>query len=155
MEKKYSRKRRKLAIRDEKYTGAPAFPVSNGVELTRTIRESVPRIQFENIALEILGERYSLSLVLCGDLLARRINRAYRKKNYSSNVLSFSLTEHEGEIFLNVRKAQREAKTLRIGERARIAHLFIHGCLHLNGYRHGQRMEALEQKLLRKFDFLP
>lgn len=109
----------------------------------------------------ILGERYQLSLVLCGDSLARRINKTYRlptlklrqarKKNYSPNVLSFPLDTYEGEIFLNVRVGAREARRFQVSLRQRLTLLFIHGCFHLKGMRHGTKMEKLEEKTLRKF----
>ena len=67
-------------------------------------------IPYEKIADAILGKSYELSLVVCGDDLARRMNRAYRKKDYRPNVLSFPLSKKEGEIFLNVRAAAREAR---------------------------------------------
>lgn len=123
------------------------------VEITCKVRGLVSPIPFEKIADNTLGRRYSLSLVLCGDTLSRRLNRAYRKKGYPANVLSFPLSKNEGEIFLNVRKAVREAKVLGISARQRIAHLFVHGCLHLRGRRHGVEMEKLERYTLKKFGF--
>ena len=117
------------------------------------MRAGVPAIPFRKIAREILGSEYSLSVVLCGDVLARRINRTYRKKNYSPNVLSFPLGEYEGEIFLNVRKGEREAKAVGISARKRIALLFVHGCLHLRGLRHGTEMEKREARALKKSGF--
>src|SRR3990167_2810110 len=93
---------------------------------TRTTLRPAPflkgagRIPFEEIAQAVLGKNYELSLVICGDNLARRMNREYRlpslklrqasKKNYSPNVLSFPLSKTEGEIFLNVRAAARGAR---------------------------------------------
>ena len=56
------------------------------------------------------GPRYELSLVVCGDSLAQRMNKIYRKKTYKPNVLSFLFSKTEGEIFLNVQCAKREAK---------------------------------------------
>ena len=125
------------------------------VEITCTVRGPVLAIPFEKIAKDILGKNHSLSLVLSGDKLTRKINRTYRKKDYPANVLSFSLSKNEGEIFLNVRKAEREAKVAGISARARIALLFIHGCLHLRGFRHGTAMEKLERNTLKKFGFHP
>lgn len=103
------------------------------------------------MAREILGQRYDLSLVICGDTLARRINIESRKKTYKPNVLSFPLDTHEGEIFLNVRKAEREAKQMKIRTLDRIALLFVHGCFHLKGMDHSDEMEAQETRVLRQF----
>ncbi len=118
-----------------------------------TIRGKVPRIQFEKIAQKILGGTYSLSLVLCGDTLGRRLNAQYRKKTYKPNVLSFPLSKQEGEIFLNVRKAEREARAEGISSARRIAFLFIHACLHLKGLDHGNTMDALEQRHMKTAGF--
>ncbi len=125
------------------------------LDITCTVRGRVVGIPFEKIARDILDRHYVLSLVLTGDALARRINRAYRKKDYAPNVLSFPLLKNEGEMFLNVRKAEREARSLGIPRRLRIAHLFIHGCLHLKGYKHGARMETMENGVLKKFGYMP
>jgi probable rRNA maturation factor len=121
--------------------------------LRKTVRGLVPRISFEKIALEILGTSYSLSLVLCGDTLSRRLNTQYRKKTYKPNVLSFPLSQKEGEIFLNIRKAEREARAEGISSAKRITFLFIHACLHLKGLDHGEKMDALELTYLRKAGF--
>ncbi len=121
------------------------------------------RIPFEKIASLVLGAQYELSLVVCGDSLSRRMNHTYRqtalgrrqagKKNYAPNVLSFPLTAHEGEIFLNVRKAEREAKRFGVPLRERLALLFVHGCFHLKGLRHGRTMEGKERSILHSFSF--
>lgn len=123
--------------------------MSSAFGMTNKLRGSLPRISFEGIAKRILGARYSLSLVICGDTLATRLNKQYRKKTYSPNVLSFPLSKTEGEIILNIRKAEREARALKVSARERIAFLFIHGCLHLAGLDHGTKMDKLEQKHLK------
>lgn len=129
------------------------------LDIKVTVRNHLPlfkkrgreRIPFEHIAHEILPKEYELSLVICADALARRLNRAYRAKGGAANVLSFPLGDTEGEVFLNVRTAAREARSLRVSSRYRIIHLFIHGLLHLKGLRHGRTMERTEEKLLRAF----
>ena len=124
----------------------------NMVDSRRTVTTAV-RLSFEEMARAVLPRGYQLSLVLCGDKLARRMNMAYRKKTYAPNVLSFPLSKTEGEIFLNIRKAEREARAMGVGASWRIAHLFIHGCAHLKGLPHGTKMDALETALLKKFGF--
>jgi probable rRNA maturation factor len=121
------------------------------IDIKTTIRGPVPRIPFGEIARAILGDKFELSLVICGDSLARKMNTVYRKKTYKPNVLSFPLSKNEGEIFLNVRKAEREAKLGGIPLRERLAFLFIHGCFHLKGLDHSDHMEREEQRIMRKF----
>ncbi len=122
------------------------------LDIKCTVADTV-RLPFEKIAAAALPKGYQLSLVICGDRLAQRMNKKYRKKTYRPNVLSFPLSKTEGEIFLNVRKAEREARAEGISTRARLALLFVHGCFHLAGYDHSDTMEALESKVLKKFGF--
>jgi rRNA maturation RNase YbeY len=131
------------------------------IDIRRTVSR-VADVPFAAIAKHILGKRYTLSLTLCGDALARRMYLTHRKSrikgepdrgpSYASNVLSFPYASTEGEIFLNVRKAEREAKALGITTKKRVALLLVHGCFHLKGYQHGDTMERLERSVLRTFD---
>jgi probable rRNA maturation factor len=119
-------------------------------EVTTTLKGTLPRVPFANIKREILGDSYELSLVLIGDRLGTRLNAEYKKEHIPTNVLSFPISKSEGEIFLNVRRAQRDAKKWDLTEREYIAFLFIHGCLHLTGQTHSKKMECTEEKLLTK-----
>jgi probable rRNA maturation factor len=120
------------------------------LELSRTIRSNFPKVNF-NKALKIAVPRnYSLSLVLTGDFLIKRLNSKYRRKNKTTNVLAFPISKTEGEIFINVRLAQKEANIQKIRTKDRILYLFIHACLHLNGYSHGKKMENKEIDILDK-----
>lgn len=122
------------------------------IDIRYTVNDKI-RLPFKAMASAILPSGYELSLVICGDDLARRMNQKYRKKSYKPNVLSFPLSTNEGEIFLNIRKAEREARALGVSRDWRLAHLFIHGCAHLKGHDHSDTMDALETKVLRKFGF--
>lgn len=124
------------------------------MDIRTTVRSAIPRIPFADIAPTILGASYDLSLVVCGDALARRVNRQYRHKDYAPNVLSFPLTDASGEIFLNVRKAEREARAMGISVRERTAHLYVHACFHLLGLDHGDEMERREDEILTRFDLV-
>ncbi|MCE9540966.1 rRNA maturation RNase YbeY [Candidatus Kaiserbacteria bacterium] len=121
------------------------------VDITRTVRGSIPRLPFEDMARHVLGTTYELSLVICGDKLAQRINSEYRKKTYYPNVLSFPLAKNEGEMFLNIRKAEREAHSLGVSVRERTALLYVHGLWHLKGHDHSDTMEKRERETLRAF----
>lgn len=124
------------------------------IAIRRTVHSAVPVIPFQEIARAILGEKYDLSLVICGDELARRMNITYRKKSYAPNVLSFPYSKTDGEIFLNVRKAEREARKFKTTLKKRLALLFVHGCFHLKGLDHSDYMEVQERKVLRKYNVL-
>ena len=135
------------------------------VSITQTVRRKVPSIPFHIIAEAILPRDYHLSLVLIGDTLGQRLNKQYKQRDYPTNILSFPLEKDSGEIFINVRRAEREARkyhqqstsrTLSSSQRTALTkkhliYLFIHGCLHLSGYAHGDTMSKLEQKYLTQF----
>lgn len=131
--------------------------VSN-IDIRTTVRRvssesGARRLPFAAMKQKVLGDSYELSLVVCGDKLARAMNKKYRKKAYAANVLSFPLSKKEGEIFLNVRAAAREAAAYGVSASARIALLFVHGLFHLKGLAHGRKMEAEERKILKQFGY--
>ena len=119
--------------------------------VTKTIKGKAPNVPFLNIANSLLPKEYDLSVVLIADKLGKRLNQEYKGRDYPTNVLSFPLELNSGEIFINVRKAQREANKFNHTPTEHIKFLFIHGCLHLAGHAHGEEMELLEQKYLKKF----
>ena len=90
----------------------------------------------------VLGKKYKLSLVFCGNSLSRQLNRTYRKKDKPTNVLSFPISKNSGEIFIN-KDRYDDFTTL---------YLFIHAVLHLKGRQHGAKMESEEKKLLKLFN---
>jgi len=89
---------------------------------------------------QVLGEKYDLSVCFLPDAEMKRLNLAYRKKDYSANVLSFSLSKNEGEILIN-KKYQRKDKG---------TYLFIHSLFHLKGMAHGKKMNAKETETMRQ-----
>lgn len=122
--------------------------------LTSTLKKGTPKgVPFREIKERVLGKKYDLSLVLCGDSKSRRLNRTHRSKDYATNVLSFPLDDTTGEIFLNIRKAEREAKKYNHSTKKHIVYLLIHGMLHLKGFAHGSTMESEEVKILKHFGF--
>lgn len=121
------------------------------IDIRQTVRHRVPKLPYEKLGRAVLSPSYELSLVICGDSLARKINKLHRKKTYAANVLSFPLSQNEGEIFLNVEAAAREARRFGTTERKRLALLFVHGLMHLKGLSHGRTMDERGRKILRAF----
>jgi probable rRNA maturation factor len=122
-----------------------------GFSISYLSKDTLPAgIPFETIKRDILGDAYDLSLVIVSDAKSRALNRAYRKRSYTPNVLSFPLSGALGEIFLNLRQARREHQTWGHTLRDHVALLFVHACLHLKGERHGRTMQEEEQRILRR-----
>jgi rRNA maturation RNase YbeY len=118
-----------------------------GIQISNKVRRRSPVIPYERIKDEVLGTSYELSLVFCGRVLSQQLNRIYRDKNQSTNVLSFPLEKDSGEIFIDLEIAREEATRLSMTFVDFVLYLFIHGLLHLNGMSHGATMDKKEKKL--------
>ena len=123
----------------------------NKFNIANTTKGKLPRLPFMRIKNAALGKNFSLSLVFVGDALSKKLNYSYRHKNRPANVLSFPLGKNEGEIFINLMQAWREAPRYERSFPNFVGFLFIHGCIHLKGFKHSSRMEGIEKKLRRKF----
>ncbi|HCC04926.1 TPA: rRNA maturation RNase YbeY [Patescibacteria group bacterium] len=121
------------------------------ISISHTIRNPWDTAGFEEIVRHILGPRYSVSIVLIGDTVAKKLNKQYRNKTSPANILTFPLTKNEAEIFLNVAGIKREAHRFGFTPSQHGRFLLIHGCLHLKGHTHGSTMERAEERALKKF----
>lgn len=110
-----------------------------------------PVFPYLEIKEAIVGKKYVTSLNFVGAKRAQALNIAYRQKNYVPNVLSFPLDEKTGEVFICLAVAKKEAKNFNLSPNGYVAYLFIHGLLHLKGHDHSDKMDALEQKYVKKF----
>ncbi|HKD11416.1 MAG TPA: rRNA maturation RNase YbeY [Thermoanaerobaculia bacterium] len=103
-----------------------------------------------------LPARPEVSVLFCGDVRMRSLNRRYRRKDRSTDVLSFPGAGLAlGDIVISVPYASREARRRGATTRREIDRLLLHGYLHLLGYDHetddGQ-MNALEARLARRLE---
>ena len=104
----------------------------------------------------------TVTLRFVGESEGRRLNRAYRGRDYATNVLSFSYDTSraglEGDVVICASVVAREAREQGKALEAHYAHLVIHGLLHLQGYDHetrseAERMERKERQLLSRLGF--
>lgn len=116
--------------------------------------------------LETLGlnDEYVVSLIICGPITIRRINREYRDKDAVTDVISFALLddgeelEYEeeielGDIFINRDRVYSQAKEYGHSVKREFIFLFVHGLLHLFGYDHmnkedEKKMFSLQKKIV-------
>ena len=93
-------------------------------------------------------------IVLADDSLQRRLNREFRGRDKSTNVLSFDGAPGAlGDVVLALETIAAEAEAQGKTLAAHVAHLVVHGVLHLMGYDHerpgqARRMERLEIDIL-------
>jgi len=86
----------------------------------------------------------------------RALNRAYRRKDYATNVLTFDYERAPrvvADLVLCAPVLQAEAEAAGVPLQAHYAHLLVHGTLHAQGYDHvratdARRMESRESELL-------
>lgn len=119
--------------------------------------------------LSLTGERSAdMSVLLVGDRRMRSINRRFRHKDRSTDVLAFAFREaggphdfhraatHLGDLVISLPTAQRQAKVAGRPLEAELVALLIHGVLHLCGYDHERskaeavRMARKERQILRR-----
>lgn len=83
---------------------------------------------------------------------SRRLNSRYRDKDEATDVLSFgyvfSQKKLEGDLILCWEIIQKNAKEDSIKSNQELAKNIIHGCLHLIGQEHSDKMFVLQNKFL-------
>ena len=100
----------------------------------------------------------SLTVALADDRRMRSLNRRDRGNDRPTNVLSYPSGEPGflGDIVLARQTIWREARAQKKTPADHVAHLVVHGTLHLLGYDHetseaaAERMEAMERRILRR-----
>ena len=103
-----------------------------------------------------MEDNYVLSLILCGPVTIRKINREYRNIDAVTDVISFALLDSEdaieyedrvelGDIFINRNRVLSQAEEYGHSVKREFVFLFVHGLLHLLGYDH---MNEEEEKIM-------
>jgi rRNA maturation RNase YbeY len=109
-----------------------------------------------------------LGILFVGDQRMRGLNRRYRGKDRTTDVLAFAMREAPnssagllGDVVIAVPTAVRQAKQGQRSLGEELAVLLVHGILHLCGYDHEQsekearRMHRRERMILRSLARLP
>jgi len=121
------------------------------VNKKRGLIEKALFFRIQKIQKDILGENYNLAINFVSPSIAQNLNIQYRKKDYIPNILSFPLSENNGEIFICLSVARKEAKKFSLSYKNFLTLLIVHGCLHLKGLDHGEEMEKKEKIYLKKY----
>ena len=99
---------------------------------------------------------YDLSVIICGPISIRRINRDYRNIDRVTDVISFAMLDggeeyrydenvELGDIFINRKRVLSQAQDYGHSVKREFVFLFVHGMLHLFGYDH---MDQEEEKVM-------
>ena len=100
------------------------------------------------------------TVVLSGDRAVQALNALHRGRNRPTNVLTFEMDTGSGgflggDIVLALGTVRREAKAAGRTAAHHLAHLVVHGALHLRGHDHtrvgdARRMEMEEARILHR-----
>jgi probable rRNA maturation factor len=147
-------------------TADPAPRTTVEVTAARGLARHAPLVKrVARAALEQMGEAGSeLSVALVHDDEMHRLNRDYRGKDRTTDVLAFALREGEatstqepgllGDVVISVPTADRQASERGHTTERELTELLLHGILHLLGYDHerspaeARRMFAKQRALL-------
>ncbi len=127
--------------------------------------EAVLRRAIAEAAASVSTKDAELAIVLTDDSRIRELNRVWRGIDKPTNVLSFPAKEAGGngatvllgDIVIAYETAAREAHDQATPFLHHVAHLTVHGFLHLRGYDHAadeeaETMERLERTILARLD---
>ena len=134
----------------------PAIRGLSRVRLTKFVGDCVGRLRSSR-ALSFTPDE--VSIVFVDDTTMKRLNRKWRKKNRTTDVLTFEGEEDEpipgaprslGEIIISIEQAKRQAREERHALSTEIRYLVLHGLIHALGYDHETdegEMDALELRI--------
>ena len=97
------------------------------------------------------------TVVLSSDRAVKHLNTLHRRRNKPTNVLTFDMAPAAGflggDIVLALGTVRREAQAAGRPAAHHLAHLVVHGALHLRGHDHhgvgeARRMEMAEARIL-------
>ncbi len=102
-----------------------------------------------------LGLRGTMTIKIGGNEESQELNKAFRNKDYPTDVLSFPVNEklpegyYIGDIFISMPVAEKQAVENGIEIYQELLTLMIHGILHLAGYDHendeGEMLELQDE----------
>jgi probable rRNA maturation factor len=107
----------------------------------------------------------NVSVHLIGDTKMKSLNKQYRGKDSTTDVLSFAMHDgmdmmmgdELGDIFISIPRIHIQARDHNISFKEEFVRMLVHGILHLLGYDHMKKKEAekmfrLQEKLV--FDII-
>jgi probable rRNA maturation factor len=119
--------------------------------------------QFRKWLIAALPNPAELALRVVNGVEGRKLNGAFRTKDYATNVLTFTYHDEGapllmGDIVLCAPVVSREAREQGKSLEAHYAHLTVHGALHLAGMDHeakraAEAMEKTEIAVLAKLGY--
>ncbi|KKW34324.1 MAG: putative rRNA maturation factor [Parcubacteria group bacterium GW2011_GWA2_53_21] len=101
-----------------------------------------------------------IDITVMGDAAIRSLNKRYRGKNQTTDVLSFAWGEDQtmpsaylGQVYLSYPQIRRQARAFQASVKEEFARMLVHGLLHIAGHDHvrsreAKRMFSLQEKII-------
>lgn len=134
----------------------------SGIQNAERHRKALPRHKVARWIRHGLQAHGEITVRIVDSAEGQTLNRAYRNKDYATNVLTFDYTQEPmvcADLVLCAPVVAREAKEQKKTLQEHYAHLIVHGTLHAQGWDHetslkeAREMEALEVEILARLGF--
>lgn len=91
-------------------------------------------------------KKANINIILTDYNSVKELNKKFLKHNYETDVLAFLLDDEEleGEIYISIETAEKQAKEYKVSLTNELSRLAIHGTLHLIGYKDKTEQEKAE-----------
>jgi len=128
-------------------------------DITGVDTHALERVAARALEAERVPAPAELSIVLADDPVVQELNRTYRATDAPTDVLSFGQQDgeafarpqgappHLGDVVISVDTAKQQAATYGVALQDELAHLLVHGVLHLLGYDHETPEDAAAMRL--------
>ncbi|MDR5657985.1 rRNA maturation RNase YbeY [Serpentinicella sp. ANB-PHB4] len=137
----------------------------NIVELEDNMIAMFNELAIESLKYEGWDEDFEISLSLVDNDEIKELNKTFRGKDSSTDVLSFPLYEASmeekllGDIVISIEKAIEQAKEYNHTITRELGFLFVHSMLHLMGYDHNdeentKNMRKKEEAILQNLGLI-
>ncbi|MHB9031260.1 MAG: rRNA maturation RNase YbeY, partial [Candidatus Latescibacterota bacterium] len=98
-----------------------------------------------------------VNIVFIGDEYMAELNRTYKGREGTTDVLSFNLTNEfaeglSGEVYISLNRARTQAEEYEVPFEEEVVRLVTHGLLHLSGHIHDT--DAQYENMTRRTDEL-
>ena len=160
------RRRGPSAIRLDRQRPEIDILIESPLWATQRRAKEMLRRAFEQACSAVPATAGELAVVLTDDAAIRALNRKWRRQDRATNVLSFPPQARQwghatprplGDIVIAYETTEREARAQGKPFMHHLAHLAVHGYLHLMGYDHeaedqAEAMESLETRILARLE---
>ena len=127
------------------------------ITCTKTVAEQADPETLQKVLTIFLQQlfpgEHSVSLYLTDDMEMRELNREFRERDQTTDVLSWSYWEDDpdakclGDLAVSLEQVTRQAQENGWPVETELARMLVHGCAHLAGWDH-ERSEEEARKML-------